>query len=159
MNNRNLRFFALVFAALTVGMKLAHTLELPVKLEWTADLYFPVQTSLYRYFAIFGPIVDVGALLAIGVLVFRLRGKTAFPLTAIGLGAMLVSLAIWAVIVAPANAQIMPWLTAHTVPGDWMVWRARWQFGQAGCFIFDFTGFCCVLLAALRDSPRDSPRD
>ena len=155
MNIRTLRFIALVLAALTVGMKLAHTLELPVKLEWGADLYFPVQTALYRYFAIFGPIVDLGAIIALSVLVFQLRGKPAFTLTAIGLGSMLVSLAIWALIVGPANAQITTWLTTHTVPADWMVWRARWQYGQAGCFVFDLTGFCCVLLAALRDTPRD----
>ena len=155
MSLRALRFLALVFAALTVGMKLAHTLELPVKLEWGADLYFPVQTALYRYFAIFGPIVDLGAIIALGGLVFRLRGKPAFTLTALGLGSMLVSLAIWALIVAPASARIAPWSTTHTVPTDWMVWRARWQFGQAGCFAFDFLGFCAVLLGTVRDTSRD----
>lgn len=152
MKIRILRFLALVLAALTVGMKLAHLLELGPKLAWDAELYFPVQTTLYRAFAIFGPIVDLGAIACIIALVVMLRGKPSFSLTVAALIAMLGSLAIWLFAVAPANGHLVTWVGSHTVPEDWMRWRNQWQFGQAGCFVFDFSGFMLLLLSVLRVS-------
>ena len=152
MKIRILRFLALALAALTVGMKLAHVLELGPKLAWGADLYFPVQTTLYRAFAVFGPIVDLGAIGCVVALVSMLRGKPSFALTVAGLVAMLGSLAIWLLAVAPANGHLVSWVGSHSIPEDWMQWRNQWQWGQVGCFVFDFSGFLLLLLSVLRVS-------
>ena len=153
-----LRFQALLLATLTVGMKLAHTLELGPKLQWSADLYFPVQTSLYRYFATLGPIFDVGAILSILTLALMLRKDRAFALTLTALGLMLVSLGIWAGAVGPANKVLQAWAQTQVVPADWTVWRDRWQYGQAGCFVFDTLGYCALLASVLRgDAPGSLP--
>ncbi|MCE9599322.1 MAG: hypothetical protein K8S54_15265 [Spirochaetia bacterium] len=155
MKIKVLRFLALVFAALTVGMRLAHVLELGPKMAWDADLYFSVQSTLYRFFAIVGPIVDVGAIISIIALVVILRGRTSFSLTAAALIALLASLAIWLIVVAPAHGHLATWIGSHTVPDDWMHWRNQWQFGQAGCFVFDLSGFMLLLLSVIRDTPGD----
>lgn len=152
-----LRFQALLLATLTVGMKLAHTLELGPKLQWGADLYFPVQTSLYRYFATLGPVFDVGAILSIIALAVLLREDRALSLTLAALALMLVSLGIWAVEVGPANKVIQLWLQTQTVPPDWTVWRDQWQYGQAGCFVFDTLGYCALLASTLRGSAPPPP--
>lgn len=155
MKIRNFRFGAVVLSALTVGMKLAHVLELGPKLQWDADLYFPVQTTLYKVFAVAGPIVDLGAVACLIALVVILRGRPAFGLTLAALSAMFVSLVIWGAVVAPANAQLSSWISSHTIPADWQVFRDRWQFGQTACFVFDFSGFLLLLLSVLRETPKE----
>lgn len=150
MSNRSLPFAALVFAALTVGMKFAHLLELLPKLSWPADLYFPVQNSLYKFFGIVGPIVDILAILLILVLVIAARKQPDFSPRLISLMAMLVSLAVWALMVAPANRGLTSWLTEHQIPVSWEELRNRWQYGQAICFTFDFSGFCVLLFSSLK---------
>lgn len=152
MNIQALRFLGLLLAALTVGMKLAHTLELGPKLAWGPELYFPVQTSLYRYFALLGPVFDIGAILAIGTLSGLLRKTRDFAPTLAALLLMFASLGIWAAFVGPANRQLMVWAQSAVVPTDWMHWRAQWQYGQAACFVFDTLGFCSLLISVLRRS-------
>ncbi len=152
---RNLRLLALILAALTVGMKLAHLLELAPKLQWDASLYFPVQTTLYRVFGVAGPVVDFGAIGCLLALTILLRGRMSFPLTTAALAGMVVSVAIWLVVVAPANGPLTSWTAARAVPPDWIYWRARWQFGQAACFVFDFAAFVVLSVSILRETPRD----
>lgn len=155
MKIKYLRFLGLLLAALTVGMKLAHVLELYPKLQWEAELYFPVQTSLYKLFGILGPVVDVGAMLSIGILAATLRNQKhkSFAFTLASLVSMLFSIIVWIVIVAPSNSHINEWLVTHTTPADWTNWRNRWQFGQAGSFLFDLVGFILLLVSVIKDTP------
>jgi hypothetical protein len=150
MTIRTLRFCALILACLTVGMKFAHAMELPPKLSWDAELYFPVQTSLYTVFAVVGPIVNVGALLFTAGLLVALRGNPAFRLTATSLAAMSLSIGIWLGLVAPAHVQLMTWVGTYTVPEDWMRWRSQWQYGQAAAFVCDLSGFALLLFSVIR---------
>ena len=74
------------------------------------------------------------------------------------LGLMLVSLGIWAGAVGPANKVLQAWAQTQVVPADWTVWRDRWQYGQAGCFVFDTLGYCALLASVLRgDAPGSLP--
>src|SRR5688572_8031843 len=77
MSIKSLRVIAIVFAALAMGMHLAHALELSPKLQWPAELYLPVQTSLYALFGRIGPVLEIGALLLVGTLAFRVRSDPA----------------------------------------------------------------------------------
>jgi uncharacterized PurR-regulated membrane protein YhhQ (DUF165 family) len=67
------RFIALVLAALALTMESAHVLELPQKLQYSAEMYAAVNSTLYRYFAIVGSAYQIGAVLAAGLLAFFLR--------------------------------------------------------------------------------------
>lgn len=54
MGLRALRFVTLLLAALALTMESAHLLELPQTMQYGADLYSAVNTTLYRYFAVVG---------------------------------------------------------------------------------------------------------
>lgn len=155
MNHQTLRFIAILLAALAMGMHLAHALELAPKLQWNPDLYLAVQTTLYQWFGRIGPVFEIGALLTVALLTFRLRGRRpAFALTATSTVMLVLSLATWAVVVLPANAQIGLWQSAvasgsAAAPANWMHWRDQWQYGQAGIFVLHLIGFCALLRSVL----------
>lgn len=150
---KGLRFAAVLLAALTLGMKLAHVLELPPKLAWTdGELYLTVQTSLYQVFGTLGPIVDVGAILAAFALAFLLRRTPAFRITLAGAICFVLSMLVWLLVVAPANPHFAEFTATGAVPADWMNWRAQWQYGQAGSFVFDLLGFCALVWSLIRET-------
>jgi hypothetical protein len=154
MSLKGLRFSALILAALTVGMRFAHVLELPPKLAWEdAELFLTVQTSLYTLFGIVGPIVDIGAVLSAFALAFMLRGRPSFRYTLAGAISFTLTLVVWLLVVFPATPHFAEWTTTSVVPADWMMWRSQWQFGQAGGFVLDLTGFCLLLISVIRDTP------
>jgi hypothetical protein len=154
MSLKGLRFIVLIFAALTVGMRFAHVLELPPKLAWDdAELYLSVQTSLYQLFAIVGPIVDIGAVLSSFALAYMLRGRPAFRYTIAGAVSLTITLIVWLLVIAPATPHFTEWTTTGVIPTDWMMWRSQWQFGQAGGFVLDVIGFCLLLISVMRDTP------
>jgi hypothetical protein len=154
MSLKNWRFIVLLLAALTLGMKFAHVLELGPKLTWVdPQLYLTVQTSLYQVFGTLGPIVDVATILGAFWLVYLLRGKPAFRLTLVAAVASLISIGVWLLVVAPANPHFSEWTTARTIPADWMTWRAQWQYGQTGSFVFDLIAFCTLLFSVVRETP------
>jgi hypothetical protein len=123
------------------------------KLAWAdPELYLKVQTSLYQLFGTLGPVIDVVTILVALLLVFQLRRQSAFRLTLAGTVAFILSLVVWLLVVAPSNPHFAEWTATGVVPADWATWRAQWQYGQVGSFIFDFSGFCILLFSALRDT-------
>ena len=150
MDHRRLRIAAIFLAALAMGMHLAHALELAPKRQWDAATYIAVQSSLYRWFAVIGPMLEVGALLLVAMLVARTWSDAAarrMPL--VSLLALVVALATWALVVLPANAPLAAWHASGIAPPDWMAWRDRWQFGQAGIFVVHVVGFCALVAGSI----------
>lgn len=151
LNIQILRVPALVFAALAMGMHLAHALELLPKLQWAPALYLAVQSTLYRLFGIIGPVLEVGALVLVSLLALKLgSGHPARKLTLVSAVAIALSLGVWAVVVLPANAQLAAWQASGVMPTDWMRWRDQWQFGQAFIFLLHLGGFTALATALLR---------
>ncbi len=151
MSISSLRVIAIVFAALAMGMHLAHALELSPKLQWPAELYLPVQTSLYVLFGRIGPALEIGALLLVAWLAFRVRDDASARLPTMTSAAMIaLALIVWALVVMPANVQIEAWFKAGTTPADWARWRDQWQFGQAGIFLLHLIGFTALVRGAVR---------
>lgn len=150
---RSLRYFALMLAALAMGMHLAHALELAPKRQWQPELYLAVQMSLYRWFGIIGPVLEIGALLLVSWLALRLRGRSAFLPTLCSAIALLLALAAWALLVLPANLQLAQWQSTGVMPADWMRWRDQWQFGQAGILGLHLFGYSALLWSLLRETP------
>jgi hypothetical protein len=158
MSLKSWRFLVLILAALTVGMKFAHVLELAPKLAWDdPELYLSVQTSLYRVFGTLGPVIDVATILGAFLLAYLLRRHNAFRLTLASAAAFTLSLLVWLLIVAPANPHFTDWTTSGVVPADWAAWRAQWQYGQVGSFVFDLVGFSVLLFSVIRETPDTKP--
>ena len=153
MNLKALRFVVLVLATLTVGMKLAHVLELTPKLQLPPDIYIAVQTQLYSLFGSVGPIIDLAMVIGTIILAFHVYRQKAFPYTVLGLAAMILSLIIWALFVLPANMPLNDWQASGVMPADWTRWRDQWQYGQLASFVCDLIGYCLVLFSVIRETP------
>jgi hypothetical protein len=149
MKLKNLTFSAILLAALAMGMHLAHVLELPAKLQLDITLYLPVQTNLYKLFGTIGPVLEIGALIAISILAYRLRGRgPVFTRTAFSAGMIVLALLTWVLVVLPANGHISQW-QVDVFPDNWTRWRDQWQFGQAGIFFLHLIGFSSLLLSVI----------
>ena len=149
MSLNALRFAAVLLAALALGMHLAHALELAPKRAWDGALWYAVQSTLYVWFGRIGPLFELGALLAVSLLAWRLRGRASFRPAAFSAALLGVALLAWLLAVLPAHAQIQQWHGA--LPPDWSRWRDQWQFGQAGIFVLHLVAFPALLLSLLRD--------
>jgi hypothetical protein len=166
MNRNALCLSSLLFAALAMGMHLAHALELAPKLQWPAELYFEVQTSLYRWFGVIGPVLEVLALVSVAALTFvSRRDRTRFRLVAVSPAMLVSGLIVWTTMVAPAHRGLNSWLLLQELPVDWVQLRARWQYGQAAIFALHLVGFCALAyaiakgpLADGRQTPGDAGR-
>ncbi len=153
MNRPFLLAHGLLFTALAMGMHLAHALELAPKLQWGPELYFPVQTSLYRWFGIIGPVLEVLALISVATLAWvSRRDRARFGYVAVSLTMLVLGLVVWITVVAPAHRGLGEWLHQHITPANWVALRAQWQYGQAGIFALHVVGFYSLAYALARDS-------
>lgn len=155
MNTKLLRTLAIVFAALAMGMHLAHALELFPKLHWPPDLYIAVQSSLYTVFGAIGPVLEIGALIFVSLLVRRFWSKPSMrtpPL--ISATSIVLTLLVWVFVVLPANIHLSSWALSHVTPSDWERWRDQWQFGQTFIFVLHVVGFASLTVGSVRqESP------
>ena len=146
------RFVTLLLAALGMTMGMAHLLEMPPKMRYDGALYATVNSTLYPLFAIVGGPIQVAAILAAAVLAYRTRGSGPAYRWAVGgtLG-LLFSFLLWAVLVAPVNAE---WARVAAsdpagVPAAYLALRDRWEFGHVAAFGVWLAGFCFLLRAAM----------
>jgi hypothetical protein len=101
-----------------------------------------------------GAFIEVGAVLAAGVLAFLVRGRRlAFALTLIGAVCLAAALAIWLGLVAPANAA-MKSMALDAPPADWTRWRDQWEYAHLGRFVLLLVGFGALLLSVILETPR-----
>ena len=64
MSLRGWRFITMMLAALALTMESAHVLEMPQKIQYDAQMYAAVNTTLYHYFAIVGGVYQIGSIVA-----------------------------------------------------------------------------------------------
>lgn len=154
MSLKSLRLLAVLLAALAMGMHLAHALELWPKRQWPPELYLAVQSSLYKLFGTIGPVLEVGGLVAVSVLGWRVRERgAAARLTFASAGAIALALLTWAAFVLPANMHLGAWQATGTMPADWMRWRDQWQFAQAFIFVLHLCGFSMLVWSIAGEPP------
>src|ERR1044071_437 len=140
------RCVALVITALSLTMTAAHVLEMPRKLSYSIALYTAVNSTLYLYFAIFGAIFEVGAIIAVGTLVWRARHQPSTYWTLVAAIAVTLSLGSWLILVQPVNRAI-----AHGA--SWGDLRLRWGLGHLVGFVLSLAGFVALAVATVRDIP------
>jgi hypothetical protein len=156
------RFATVMLAGLTLTMTSAHVLELPQKMQYDAQMYSAVNTTLYRYFAVVGGAYAVSSILAAFVLAFLLRRRRQpFRLTLAGAICLLLAFGSWLILVAPVNNEIAQALATapENVPLLWMQLRERWEYGHALGFIITLTGFGLLVFSLLIEIPEHPSPD
>src|SRR5262245_14187503 len=83
----------------------AHVLELPPKMQYSAELYMAVTSTLYWLFGTVGAAIQISAILTAVVLSFLMRGRLAFRWTLGGTLCLVLSMALWFALVQPVNAE------------------------------------------------------
>ncbi len=149
------RFTTLLLAALGLTLGAAHALELPPKMQYDAEMYTAVTSTLYRLFGSVGGVIQMGAMLAAVVLTFTVRGSPAFRLTLLGALGLVVSLVLWGALVAPVNAE---WLrimesAPESVAEAYLRLRPRWEYGHVAAFAAWLVGFGLLLLSVVSETP------
>jgi hypothetical protein len=151
------RLLTLLLAALSLTMESAHVLELPQKMQYGAQMYSAVNTTLYRYFAIVGGVYQIGSILAAALLAFLVRtDKRAFRWTCAGASCLLLAFGVWLAVVAPVNGQIAEALSAapDSVPDLWLQLRLRWEGGHAMGFVVQLLGLGALIWSVLPETAR-----
>jgi hypothetical protein len=145
------RFITIILVALGLTMGAAHLLELPSKMQYDAEMYAAVTSTLYRLFGSVGAFIQLVSILAAAILTFLVRSRPAFRLTLFATLCLIFSLILWFILVAPVNAE---WLqviesTPELVPQAYVQLRDRWEYGHVAAFIAWFCGFCLLVLSVL----------
>jgi hypothetical protein len=157
------RFATVLLASLSLAMSFCHVLEMPARRSWDQSLWVAttVTGGLYR---MFGPTgvgawIDLGAIVAAGVLAYRVRHRRpAFGLTLAGAVGLAAANAAWWALVFPANLELADWLTGP-VPADWASWRDRWEFGHATVAGLKAAGFVALVLSVVAETPPGDVRE
>jgi hypothetical protein len=152
------RFAALFLAALTLGLSFCHLMQLPSRLGWDQYLWVgsTVQGGLYAAFGTVGAVIDVAAVIALGLLAYFVREHKR-PGLRLALSAFVLfalALLLWWVLVYPVNVELAKWVNGP-VPADWTAYRARWEWGHAVIAVLELIGFAALAGSVLADTPRD----
>jgi hypothetical protein len=150
-----MRFITLLFAACLMGTTLCHTMELPAKMLYDAQLWATVNQSLYWVFAFpVGAIIELGAIISTILLTFLVRKhRSAFRLTLFAAVCFAIAFfGVWIGLIAPMNAQVEQW-TVGSLPDDWMQVRNQWEYSHVARFILHLVGFCALVISVLVEIP------
>lgn len=152
---RTWRFITLLLAALGLVMGGAHVLELLPKMQYDAEMYAAVTSTLYRFFGLVGGPLQVASIVAALLLSYLVRGRPSFRLTLFGTLALVLSLVLWFTLVAPVNAEWSRVIVSapESVPLAYQRLRPRWEYGHVAAFIAWLLGFSLLLFSVLKETP------
>jgi hypothetical protein len=147
-----------LLSALLLGTTFAHVLEMPAKLHYNGIEWMRLQDTLYVAFAKIGGAVEIGAIVAAGVLAFMLRENRAALMLSLfgGLCLAVAFFGIWIFITNVANAEVAKW-TPQSIPTDWSQWRRRWDYSHAVRFVLQLVALGALISALLvTNAPRSA---
>jgi hypothetical protein len=146
---RTLRFLTLMLAALSMGMAFSHLLEMPAKLAYQGPVWLMLQQTLYGNFRILGLLLETGAVACALALTLFVRGP-AFGYTVFAAICLVAAHAAWWAGAAPVNAA-MAQLTPQTLPPDWGVLRAQWEYTHAARAVLQIAALAALVLSLLAE--------
>jgi hypothetical protein len=124
---------SLLITALSLAPSFAHVLEAPPRLlVWSPELWreTTVFNGQFQLFASVGAPIDLAAIALTAALTYALRTeRSAFRYSLAGTLLLLLALASWFAIVAPANGVLATWKPGP-VPPDFDAVRLRWETGH-----------------------------
>ena len=149
------RFATLLLGALGLALGAAHVLELAPKMRYDAEMYMAVTSTLYRFFGSVGAVIQLGAIFMAFVLAFLVRHRPVFRLTLFGTLGLVLSLVLWAVLVAPVNAEWLEMMKSapDAAPEAYLRLRPRWEYGHVAAFVAWLIGFGLLLRSVLTETP------
>jgi hypothetical protein len=122
-----LRLVALLFDALALAPALAHTLELPNKMNLAREDYVRVQ-QIYRGWNRLAVVV-IGALISNLILAGMMRGKPkAFVLNVVAFLCLVGTQVVFWRYTYPANKATHNWTV---LPEQWQALRKQWEYSHA----------------------------
>jgi len=151
---RTWRLVAALLTALSMGVALAHLLELPAKIGLPGPVWLWLLQTLYPPgFGTAGAAFELGAVVSVMGLAFLVHHRRpAFGWTLAAALCLLVAHAVFWIAVAPVNETLVP-LSAEALPRDWSVLRARWEFTHAARALLQLVALGCLLNAMLVEIP------
>jgi anthrone oxygenase-like protein len=152
-----IRFVAVMLAALTLGMGFCHLMQLPARMGWDQYLWVgsTVQGGLYNTFGSVGALINVAAVIALGILAYFVREhrRPGFRLALVAALLFALALILWWVLVYPVNVELAKWVNGP-VPSDWTDYRSRWEWGHAVISLLELAGFAALIASVLADTGR-----
>lgn len=151
------RFAAVLLAALSMALSIGHLLQMPARLEWDAALWLSATGSggLYRLHGGVGMAIDLITVLALVGLALLEWQRRIFGWLLAGTVLFIVALAMWWLLVFPADSLMANW-QAEVEPFNFFAVRDHWEYSQAGIACVKLAGFALLLLALVLDAGRPS---
>lgn len=151
---RSLRFLTLMLTALSMGMAFSHVLEMPAKLAYPGALWLMLQQTLYGNFRVLGLALDTGALVCALLLAVAVRRRRpALGWTLFGTVCLAGAHATWWAGAAPVNSALAQY-TAQTLPADWALLRAQWEYSHSIRAVLQIAAFAALVVSVLAETPR-----
>ena len=156
----SLQLLATLFAAITMGLALAHALEFPGKLRLTQEQYLAAQPIYYPGFTVAGGISEPGIVIVLALMLVYAPSHTQFWLIAAALAAFLLVQLIFWLVTQPVNKF---WFEGRQLgrtgrrffglaprPGvapNWTALRDRWEWSHVYRAASAIVGFLLLVLA------------
>jgi hypothetical protein len=141
-----------LIASLSFGPSFAHVLEAIPRLKvWSPELWreATVFNGQFQYFLVVGAPLDMLAIAAPLSLAFLVRVNfTAALVAGAGAAFFALALALWFLLVSPAN-QVMATWTPGPIPTDFDAVRWRWETGHMAVASAKLIGLAFVLFALI----------
>jgi len=148
------RFMALMLAAFSLSLSMAHLLEFPRRMLFDKDLWVRVTVfeGVYAWFGSIGAIFEIGAIVTALIVTFLVRRRRKIFYWALGSSILLLfALISWIVFVNSANAELAHWLT-NPVPADWMRTRNQWEYAHAVNAFIKIFGMAALVVSVVADT-------
>ena len=133
----NLKFWVLLFAALTLAPSLAHVLQMGQKMDLGPDSYRIAQV-VYRGWAFTGVFLVVAALLSLVYWLQLQRDHRPYGAVAVAFLCYVVSLVDFFLFTYPVNRVTRNWID---LPPNWAQLRIQWEYSHAFAALLELTAF------------------
>lgn len=144
---------ALVLGALSLAPSYAHLLEAgPRLMVWSPVLWREVTVINLQYvlFEWVGGPIDIAAICTTAYLTLAVRGATpTFRLSLAAAVLYAMALALWFVVVLPADVVLSAWQTGP-VPSDFAAVRNRWEGGHMAIAVIKLLAFFSLASAIVK---------
>lgn len=150
---KSLRFLTIMLTALSLSAAFAHLLEMLAKLTYNGAQWLGLLQTLYPTYGKVSGVCEIGAVVAVLVLVVALRShRTAFLWTLLAATCLIATHATFWIWVAPVNAALVP-LSPETLPADWTRLRNQWEFAHAARAILQIVALAALVISILAELP------
>jgi uncharacterized membrane protein len=145
MGVRLLLSVAILLVAFAAAMAVSHVIRWPLRPEASALPIVRLQSAVRRFGLLLG-VIEVAALIALLVLLFKVQAGTTMWLVVAAALCVAAMMGVWAAWLRPLNATIAAWLP-ETRPKDWSHHHRRWATLHSARAILAIIALALLLMA------------